>query len=173
MNTNVKDELKMLQDYIDNLSEKNEKDLLNDENWKRLTEAGNILREIDVSIVGDLKEEIIKSIDKQANSLISKFTASQDKNKQYEEIKTLFFASEDYKKFREQTIEIVAKNMNLGLISKEEFDTILSSFNIVLSQDEMNQIVSETIPEKPKTVLENGMQYVWDAEKKAWMIVKK
>jgi hypothetical protein len=34
-------------------------------------------------------------------------------------------------------------------------------------------VLSESIPPKPTTVLENGMQYVWDAEKKAWMIVKK
>jgi deoxyhypusine synthase len=173
MNTNVKDELKMLQDYIENLESKNEKDLLNDENAKKLTEAGNILRELDVSIVGDLKEEIIKSIDKTANSVISKFTAKQDKDKKYEEIKDIFFSSEDYKTFRKNTIDMVAKHMNENKISKETFDMILSSFNITLSQDEMNQIVSETIPEKPKTVLENGMQYVWDAEKKAWMIVKK
>jgi hypothetical protein len=173
MNTNVTDELKMLKEYIENLEEKNEKDLLNDENAKRMTEAGNILRELDVSIVGNLKDIISKKIDEQASLLISKFAASQDKDKQYEEIKTLFFASDDYKNFRKQTIAIVAKNMNSGYISKEEMETVLDSFNIILSQEEMNEIISESIPPKPTTVLENGMQYVWDAEKKAWMIVKK
>jgi hypothetical protein len=63
--------------------------------------------------------------------------------------------------------------MKKGLLTKETFDYILSAFNITLSQDEMNTIVSETIPEKPKTVLPNDQQYVWNSETKAWEIVKK
>ena len=121
----------------------------------------------------DLKAKIIKKIDENASIIISKFAASQDKNKQFEEVKTLFFSSEDYKNFRSSTIASVSEDMKKGLLTKETFDYILSAFNITLSQDEMNTIVSETIPEKPKTVLPNDQQYVWNSETKAWEIVKK
>jgi glycerate-2-kinase len=172
MNQNIKDELEMLESYIENLEEKNEKNLLNDENAKKLTEAGNILRELDVSIVGDLKQ-IINNINKEADSIISKFAITQDIKKDFNEIKNIFFSSEDYKNFRKQTINTASKYMIEGKISKETFDTILTSFNITLSQEEMNSIISETQPPKPTTVLPNDEQYVWDSEKKTWTIVKK
>ena len=121
----------------------------------------------------DLKAKIIKKIDENASIIISKFAASQDKNKQFEEVKTLFFSSEDYKNFRSSTIASVSEDMKKGLLTKETFDYILSAFNITLSQDEMNTIISETVPEKPKTVLPNDQQYVWNSETKAWEIVKK
>lgn len=166
MNNGIKDLLDVIYDYIENIKHKNEEDMIGkdveDKVIEKLNKAGDILKDVDLSIVpgkvetekkdksGKIKSKIVSMYEKHIEAFIEK-----NPNDEFEKSKA-------YNEFKEDVINLLTASVKTGEIKSEQFGELADKLEIKLSEEELNNILAQR-PPKPADRPPDGKKWVWDA----------
>jgi len=131
---------------------------------EELEDVEEVVEKLDeVEQVEDVAASLLKLHDK----AIDKFIQSSK-----ERTENKFYASNEFKEFRIEAIDLLTQALTANKITDVEMDSILDVYEIKPTEEELNIAAAKITVPKPVAPPPPGQKYVWDSENKQWVLVK-